>query len=103
VPGVRSFDLAGGENLSFREMTARVLACLPGPPRAVVLPDPAFRLLNGAARWLRPEAALNPAQVRRMAHDLVTDDAAARRGLGWNPRPFLPEVAMFDRPARLGL
>ena len=100
VPGERSFALAGGETLAFRDMAGRVLACLPERPRLVTLPDVAFGALNGALRLFRPHAALTPAQVRRLGQDLVFDDAPARQELGWSPRPFLPEPGMFVPPAR---
>ena len=102
VPGVRSFVLAGGETLAFRDMAARVLACLDGRPRLVTLPDVVFGALNGALRVLRPHSALAPAQVRRLAQDLVFDDTPARRTLGWRPRGFLPQSGMFVPPARVG-
>ena len=102
VPGVRSFALAGGETLAFRDMAARVLACLDERPRLVMLPDVVFGALNGALRVLRPHAALAPTQVRRLAEDLVFDDTPARRTLGWRPRGFLPQSGMFVPPARGG-
>ena len=98
APGTRTYALAGGETLPFRDMAGRVLACLPGLPRLVILPDAVFRAMNSVTRLMRPEAGLSAAQVDRLARDLVFDDAPARNELGWAPRPFRPEARMFEPP-----
>lgn len=87
----RCYDVPGGEALSYREMVARVLACLPGPPRLIVLPDlvarPLFALASG---WMGARAI-----VARMGDDLVFAADDARRDFGYAPRAFRPEPSMF--------
>mgnify|MGYP002620180434 CR=1 FL=1 len=93
-PGVRAYDLPGGETLSYREMVARVLAALRPPRRLWVLPGPLFALAAWTARGLRLHDA-GPAVLARMRQDLVFDAGPARRDLGYAPRGFAPEPGMF--------
>lgn len=92
----QAYDLPGGERLPYDAMVARVLACLRPPARLLRVPDPAFRGLLMLAR-LRG-LGLGDAAVARMREDLVFDAAPARRDLGYAPRPFAPDAAMFAPP-----
>ncbi|MFP7722435.1 NAD-dependent epimerase/dehydratase family protein [Lysobacter sp. A3-1-A15] len=94
----RAFDLPGGETLEYREMVARVLACLQPPARLLELPAPLFELALRAAGVLGFGAGPGDAAVARMREDLVFDAGAAVRELGYAPRPFRPEAMMFDPP-----
>lgn len=91
----RTYDLPGGETLSYREMVGRVLACLPPPPRLHVLPMPAFRALLALARARGMARGLTLDAVARMRDDLVFDAGPATRDFGYAPRAFNPEPAMF--------
>ncbi|MDQ3269895.1 MAG: nucleoside-diphosphate sugar epimerase, partial [Pseudomonadota bacterium] len=51
-----------------------------------------------AARLTGRASGLNDAALRRMREDLVFDAAPARRDLGYSPRRFEPDAAMFDPP-----
>jgi nucleoside-diphosphate-sugar epimerase len=92
------YELAG-DALPYREMAARVMACLPSRPRLLLLPDALFGALNACVRAFSPGAGLNAAARARLALDLVCDDRAARADLAWAPRPFQPEPAMFEPAA----
>ena len=92
------YALPGGERLAYREMVARVLACLAPAPRLVELPPALFRVATGAARLAGRGGGL-AAVVERMGVDLVFDDAPARRDLAYSPRPFAPDAAMVTAPA----
>jgi nucleoside-diphosphate-sugar epimerase len=94
APGLRAYDLPGGETLAYREMVARVLAVLRPPPRLLVLPGALFALAARLARGLGVHDA-GPAVLARMREDLVFDAADARRELGYAPRPFAPDRGMF--------
>ena len=93
------YALPGGERLPYREMVARVLACLEPAPRLLELPPALFRLAVRAARLAGRGAGL-AAVVERMGVDLVFDDAPARRDLAYDPRPFQPAAAMVTPPRR---
>jgi nucleoside-diphosphate-sugar epimerase len=88
APADRSYDLAGGSRLTYRELAEGVLRGSGCPPRVVSVPPFVVRgLLRLAA--LRPGwRHLTPAMDDRMNDDLCADDAEARRDFGWAPRPF---------------
>lgn len=94
----RSYDVPGGETLPYREMVARVLACLEPPARLVELPQPLFSLALRGAALMGVGAGLGGAAVARMRQDLVFDAGPAARDLGYAPRPFRPQPTMFEPP-----
>lgn len=91
----RAYALPGGETLPYREMVARILACLQPPARLVELPAPLFALLLRAARWSGRAHDLGDAAVARLRADLVFDAGPARRDFGYAPRDFTPTPDMF--------
>lgn len=98
-PGLRAYDLPGGETLAYREMVARVLAALQPPARLLVLPGPVFALAARLARVTGLHDA-GAAVLARMRQDLAFDAGPAREALGYVPRAFRPDPAMFDAPPR---
>jgi nucleoside-diphosphate-sugar epimerase len=88
----------GGGTLSYRTMSERVGAAVPGKVRLVTLPAglmaAAVRLLALFPRW----RGLSAEMVRRQNRDLVFDDSAIRQALHWSPRPFEPTAADFEVP-----
>jgi len=95
----RAYDVPGGETLRFDEMVARMLAALHPRPRLLRLPTPLFRAAVATARGLGMIDAINTAMLDRLDADLVFDATDARRDLGYAPRAFAPDAAMF-MPAR---
>jgi nucleoside-diphosphate-sugar epimerase len=93
--GMRSYDLPGGETLSYREMTKRILHGLQPPARLLILPGIVFRLIAKIARLLGMHDA-GEAVLARMREHLVFDDSAARTDLRYNPRPFKLDIKMFN-------
>lgn len=91
------YALPGGERLAYREMVARVLACLEPAPRLLELPPALFGLAVRLARVAGRGNGL-AAVVDRMGADLVFDDTPARRELGYDPRPFAPAASMVTPP-----
>jgi len=92
----RAYALPGGETLPYREMVARVLACLQPSPRLIELPSPLFNLALVAAQVTGHATGLGEAAVVRMRNDLVFDPMPAQRDFGYAPRPFHPIAQMFD-------
>lgn len=91
----KAYALPGGETLSYRDMVARVLACLQPPPRLVEVPSPVFELALAVAQLGGHASGLGQAAVARMRSDLVFDPAPAQRDLGHAPRTFQPRASMF--------
>ncbi len=91
----RSYDLPGGETLTYRDMVARVLAALEPSPRLIELPGPLFQMMLQAARLAGRADGFGDAALQRMREDLVFDVAPAQRDLGYAPRRFLPDASMF--------
>ncbi|MGH8073712.1 MAG: NAD-dependent epimerase/dehydratase family protein [Lysobacter sp.] len=91
----RIYALPGGETLQYREMVARVLACLQPPAQLIELPAPLFAVALRIAQLAGRADGLGGAAVARMREDLVFDAAPAAHDLGYAPRPFRPEAGMF--------
>jgi len=94
----RAYALPGGETLMYRDMVGRVLACLQPPARMVELPAPLFAFAVRLAQLTGRVRGLGDAAVGRMREDLVFDAGPATRDLGYAPRAFRPEPAMFAQP-----
>lgn len=84
----RTYAVAGGETLTYRQMVERVFEGLGRRPAIVDVPPALWRLGLTLAAPLLPGATAG--MGARMGEDLVFDDAAARADFGWSPRPFRP-------------
>lgn len=91
----RAYDLPGGERLPYREMVARVLACVEPRPALHALPMPVFLALLRLAQARGIAGGLGPGAVARMREDLVFDATPAARDFGYAPRGFRPTTGMF--------
>ena len=91
----RAYDLSGGERLPYREMVARVLACVEPRPALHALPMPVFLALLRLAQARGIASGLGPGAVARMREDLVFDATPAARDFGYAPRGFHPTAGMF--------
>ena len=91
----RAYDLPGGERLPYREMVARVLACVEPRPALHALPMPVFLPLLRLAQARGIAGGLGPGAVARMREDLVFDAAPAARDFAYAPREFRPNPGMF--------
>lgn len=87
----KSYDLTGGETLTYRQMVERIFAALGRSPRFVRVPMVAFRLALWSVSRLPRFRDFNTEMARRMNEDLVFDSSPARRDFGYAPRPFIPE------------
>lgn len=84
----RSYNLAGGETLNYREMVTRIFLALGRKPRFVTVPRPAFRVALAVLRIFPRYRQWSLAMVERMNADLVFDYSDAQRDLDFHPRPF---------------
>lgn len=86
----RSFNLGGGEVLSYRQMVQRVFDSMGKP--SMILPLP-LKLIIAICRLVElfTTDGPNAAMFIRMNQDLIYDFTDARHTLNFNPRPFQPE------------
>jgi nucleoside-diphosphate-sugar epimerase len=84
----RSYDVPGGEILSFRSMSERIFEGMGRRPMIVSVPPPIWRLgLSLASVWM---PGMTTEMGSRMADDLVFDPTPAERDFSWRPRGFRP-------------
>jgi nucleoside-diphosphate-sugar epimerase len=88
----KTYDVSGGETLSYYEMVGRIFDAL-GKRRLIVrLPISIFAAAINCAQLLLEFNHLTPAMTRRMNEDLVFDHNAAVQDFGFAPRPFRPKI-----------
>ena len=85
----RSYNLSGGETLTYREMVGRIFSAMGKSPRFVTFPLWTFRVAVAYLRVLPRFRHWSAAMAERMNQDLVFDHEDACRDLGFSPRPFL--------------
>jgi nucleoside-diphosphate-sugar epimerase len=85
----RSYNLSGGETLTYREMVGRIFLAMGKSPRFVTFPRCIFRMAVAYLRILPRFSHWSVAMAERMNLDLVFDHEDACRDLGFSPRPFL--------------
>jgi len=87
----RSYDLGGGETLTYRAMVERVFAVVGRTPRIVNVPRSVaragLRVMAHHPRW----PFIDPEMADRMSADLVVDNAPAQDDFAFAPGPFRPE------------
>ena len=86
----RSYNLSGGETLSYRQMVERIFASLGRSPRVLPLPLAPLRLLLRLLSILPRFHDVKPEMADRMNRDLVYDHGDAIRDFGYSPRGFRP-------------
>ena len=82
-----TYEISGGETLTYREMVGRIFAWLERPPRLVTLPLPLVRAAGPLVR-IMPGLESLPTMATRMNEDLIFDHGAATRDFGFHPRAF---------------
>jgi len=84
----KTYNLAGGEVVSYRELAARISKGLGLKPKSLTLPLWLFRIgLTTAAKLGR--FAYTPEMANRMNQDLVYNIEDAERDFGFKPESFL--------------
>lgn len=94
----RTFDLAGGETLGYREIAARIFHARELTPRIVPVPAVLCRVALAVLRLLPAYRDVPAALVARIGEDQVFDDGEARRAIGWDPRPFDARATLSTAP-----
>jgi nucleoside-diphosphate-sugar epimerase len=89
-PGARTYLLAGGETLRYREMIERIFSSSGLSPRILTLPTFLMRGIVRILRWLPNQNDITPEMVERMEQDLCYDHRDAINELDWHPRGFKP-------------
>ena len=90
----RSYDLPGGESLTYLDLVKTAAGALGKKLRIVRLPLEPVRLLLGAAEKLRLPLPVGSEQVLRLQEDKAYPYEEARRELGYAPRSFREGVAL---------
>jgi nucleoside-diphosphate-sugar epimerase len=85
----RSYNLSGGETLTYREMVGRIFLAMGKSPRHLTFPLWTFRMAVTYLRILPRFRHWSAAMAERMNQNLVFDHEDACRDLGFSPRPFL--------------
>ncbi|MGZ3306664.1 MAG: NAD-dependent epimerase/dehydratase family protein, partial [Asticcacaulis sp.] len=88
----RTYNLSGGETLTYREMVGRISAGMGRKPVILPLPLWAWRVGLTLISLIRPGKTLshNIHMAERMNVDLWFDHAQASRDFGYAPGPFRP-------------
>lgn len=86
----QSYNISGGETLTYREMVERVFKALKLKPRFVRIPLILFRVAVALIRFLPRFRHLTAGMAARMNADLVFDHFDAEQNFGFQPRPFQP-------------
>ena len=84
----RTYELCGGETLSYRAMVERLFAAQGRKPRIVQLPPWLLRLGFAGARLVQRYRHLRHGMLLRLEQDQTFDCRAAREDFGFAPRPF---------------
>lgn len=92
----RTYNLSGGETLSYREMVCRVFAAIGQIPQLVTVPRWLFSMAVTVLRLLPRYRNWTTEMAKRMNRDLVFDHDDAARDLGFSPRPF--QLSQGDMP-----
>lgn len=92
----RTYNLTGGETLTYRAMVARIFEGLGRPVRIVAVPTALYGSLLAAAAIVKK--GISPSMAGRMSQDMVFDSSAARADFGFEPQGFL-EHPERDLPA----
>ena len=83
-----SYNISGGETISYREMVCRIFVALNKKPRFVAFPLWLFRTAVLFLRMFPPFRHWSAAMAERMNQNLIFSHEEASRDLRFKPRPF---------------
>ncbi len=88
----QSYNISGGETLTYRDMVKRIFYSLHLSPRLVIVPLWLFKFSITILHVLPRFRHLTTAMAERMNHDLFFDHKEASHDFGYSPRPFDPSA-----------
>lgn len=94
----RTYNLTGGETLTYREMIRRIFSALTIKPRFIKIPRWLFQLTISVLNWLPQYRHWTPAMADRMNRDLVFDSIRIQQDLQFQPGPFI--LSDEDMPSK---
>lgn len=86
----KSYNLSGGQPITYREMVERIFVGLDKHPRIVPVPQALLRGLIRLMALMPRFRNWTPDMADRMMADLVFDNYPAMRDFGYSPREFRP-------------
>jgi len=87
----RTYNLSGGETLTYTDMVGRIFISLHKSPRVVRINPFIYKCAIIMIKKILPRYAfVQPSMVDRMSMDMVFDHADAIHDFAYNPRPFQP-------------
>ena len=92
----RSYNLSGGETLTYRQMVEKIFSSLGKPIRFFIIPAWMFRLGIQAMMLLPGKRSMTAEMATRMNIDLCFPHEEATEDFGFAPRPFLPVFVQRD-------
>jgi len=92
----RTYNISGGETLTYREMVNRIFKAMDRPPFLLRVPLFAFRASVSLVRLLPRCRHWSAAMAERMNRDLVFDHGEASQDFAFQPRKF--DLSAQDLP-----
>ena len=86
----KTYDLSGGETLTYRAMVERIFESLNYKPRFMPIPQSLFSAIIGILSFIPRYRDFNIAMAQRMNENLVYEHTEATRDFGYQPRYFSP-------------
>jgi uncharacterized protein YbjT (DUF2867 family) len=86
----KTYNLSGGETLSYRDMVERIFCSLGKASHVLPVPEWLFTGAMRAIALLPGKQNVTPEMALRMNMDLCFDHSDATRDFGFCPRGFLP-------------
>lgn len=93
----RSYNISGGETLTYKDMVARIFEALGKRPRFFETPLWLFQLAGPIVRVVPKFHDWSPSMAQRMNQDLIFDHSDAERDLDLEFRPFHVRVEDITR------
>ncbi|MCK5877715.1 MAG: NAD-dependent epimerase/dehydratase family protein [Candidatus Marithrix sp.] len=85
----KSYNLTGGQTLSYRDMVMDIFKFLGKTPRIIPIPLPLFTTMLHCITWLPKYSHLSTAMVTRINQDLCFNSTAAQHDFNYQPRKFM--------------
>ncbi len=90
-----SYNLSGGETLTYRQMVEKIFSSLGKPIRFFIVPEWLFRLGIRGLVLFPGKRGITPEMATRMNTDLCFSHADASKDFSFAPKPFLPAFTTF--------